>query len=80
MDKKIKTIVVLMLTLAGLCVCFACIALWFSGDTPDDSSQQQTGSTTIFTLDPTTLQSLAYTFDKEGDGVAIFRNAVEYLA
>ena len=70
MDKKIKTIVVLMLTLAGLCVGFACIALWFSGDTPDDTTQQQTGSTTIFTLDPTTLQSLAYTFDKEGDGVA----------
>ena len=71
MDKKIKTIVVLMCVLAGICVCFACVTLWFGGDTPEaETTPDQNTNTVILKTDTASISSLSFTFDKAEDGIA----------
>ena len=71
MDKKIKTIVILMCILAGLCVCFACVTLWFDADTTEaETTPTPNTNTVILKTDTATISSLSFTFDKAEDGVA----------
>lgn len=70
MDRKIKTVVILTLILAGLCVSFACVTLWFLKDTPTTPTDDAPLSGVVFQCDPTSVTALSFTFDKGEDGVA----------